>query len=137
MIAIAFGLEAVNIYTLEKWEDTLEIFQGTFALTIVVIGVPATIYAAITHFRMRKNAPDQIELIEAGFVQSMFNNIAVRSFSFIFVLSLFLLEAGSAIIPDQPMEFYFNVLISATTLFFSLSFWYEMLKSDADEMDGE
>jgi hypothetical protein len=135
MVSLAYAGEAVNIYTSDRWENVMEYFQGFFAITILLIGIPATIYNVILELRKRKKTKGQMTINEAGFVQSIYNTTAVRAFSFVFILLLFVEQMGPRILPDQPMEFFFDAVIALTLMFFSIAFWVEMSKAGSDEAD--
>ncbi len=135
MVSIAYAGEAINIYTDDRWESVFEVFQGFFAITILVIGIPATIYNVILELRKRKQNPRPTSLIEAGFMQTQYNTSAVRTFSFVLILLLAVEQLGPRILPDMPAKFWFEVVISATLMFFSISFWVDMVKSGADDAD--
>lgn len=135
MVSISYGGEAINIYTEDRWEYIFEFFQTFFAIAILVVGIPATIYNAYLELRKRKQNPRPTSLIEAGFMQTMYNTSAVRSFSFVFILLLAVEQLGPRILPDMPAKFWLEVVISATLMFFSISFWVDMLKSGAEDGD--
>jgi hypothetical protein len=135
MVSIAYAGEAINIYTDDRWESVFEIFQGFFAITILVIGIPATIYNAILEIKKRRQTPRPTSVIEAGFVQTQYNTSAVRTFSFVFILLLIVEQMGPRILPDMPAKFWLEVIISATLMFFSISFWMDMVKSGVDDED--
>jgi len=50
MVSISYAGEAINIYTDDRWEYIFKFFQTFFAIAIIVIGIPATIYNYITPF---------------------------------------------------------------------------------------
>lgn len=129
MVSISYAGEAINIYTDDRWEGMFEIFQGFFAVTIMLVGIPATIYNAILEIRRRRQNPRPTTLIDAGFVQTQYNTSAVRTFSFVFILLLFVEQFGSRILPEMPSKFFLEAVISATLMFFSISFWTDMVKS--------
>jgi hypothetical protein len=135
MISIAYAGEAINIYTDDRWESVFEIFQRFFAITILVVGIPATIYNAFLEIRKRRQTPRPTSVIEAGFMQTQYNTSAVRSFSFVFIFLLAAEQLGPRILPDMPAKFWLEVVISATLMFFSISFWFDMFNSDTDEAD--
>jgi len=135
MVSIAYAGEAINIYTEDRWESVLEIFQAFFAITIIVIGIPATIYNAILEFRKRKQSPRPTSLIEAGFMQTQFNTSAVRTFSFMLILLLIVEQLGPRLLPDMSAKFWLEVVISASMMFFSISFWLDMVKSNSNDDD--
>lgn len=135
MVSIAYAGEAINIYTEDRWEYIFEFFQTIFAITILVVGIPATIYNAYLELRKRKQNPRPASLIEAGFMQTMYNTSAVRSFSFVFILLLAVEQMGPRILPDMPPKFWLEFIISAALMFFSISFWWDMVKSGADDAD--
>ncbi len=135
MVSIAYAGEAINIYTDDRWESVFEVFQSFFAVTILVVGIPATIYNAYLEIRKRKQNPRPPSLIEAGFMQTQYNTSAVRSFSFVFILLLFVEQMGPRLLPEMPTKFWLEVVISATLMFFSMSFWMDMLKSASDDAD--
>ncbi|MCK4862184.1 MAG: hypothetical protein KAS85_09765 [Rhodobacteraceae bacterium] len=135
MVSIAYAGEAINIYTDDRWESVFEIFQSFFAITILVIGIPATIYNAYLELQKRKQNPRPTSLMEAGFMQTQYNTSAVRSFSFVFILLLIVEQMGPRLLPEMPTKFWLEVVISATLMFFSISFWVDMLKSNADDAD--
>ncbi|MGE4612613.1 MAG: hypothetical protein AAED33_14700 [Paracoccaceae bacterium] len=135
MISIAYAGEAINIYTDDRWESVFEIFQRFFAITILVAGIPATIYNAFLEIRKRRQTPRPTSVIEAGFMQTQYNTSAVRSFSFVFIFLLAAEQLGPRILPDMPAKFWLEVVISATLMFFSISFWFDMFNSDTDEAD--
>ena len=135
LVSISYAGEVINIYTNDRWESVLEIFQGFFAITILVIGIPATIYNTILELRKRKQTPRQTSLIEAGFVQTQYNTSAVRAFSFVFILLLIAKQIGPRLLPDMPPKFWLEAVISATLMFFSISFWMGMVKSGAEDAD--
>ncbi len=68
-------------------------------------------------------------------MQTQYNTSAVHSFSFVFIFLLAAEQLGPRILPDMPAKFWLEVVISATLRFFSISFWFDMLKSDADDSD--
>lgn len=135
MVSIAYAGEAINIYTEDRWESVLEIFQAFFATTIIVIGIPATIYNAILEFRKRKQNPRPTSLIEAGFMQTQYNTSAVRTFCFMFILLLIVEQLGPRLLPDMSAKFWLEVVISASLMFFSISFWLDMVKSNSNDGD--
>ncbi len=135
MVSIAYAGEAINIYTEDRWESVLEIFQAFFAITIIVIGIPATIYNAILEFRKRKQSPRPTSLIEAGFMQTQYNTSAVRTFSFMFILLLIVEQLGPRLLPDMSAKFWLEVVISASLMFFSISFWLDTVKSNSNDDD--
>lgn len=135
MISIAYAGEAINIYTDDRWESVFEIFQRFFAITILVVGIPATIYNAFLEIRKRRQTPRPTSVIEAEFMQTQYNTSAVRSFSFVFIFLLAAEQLGPRILPDMPAKFWLEVVISATLMFFSISFWFDMFNSDTDEAD--
>lgn len=136
MVSVSYAGEAVNIYTDDRWEAFLELFQTTFAIVILVVGIPATIYNAYLEIRKRRQSPRPTSIIEAGFVQTQYNVTAVRAFSFVFITLLVVEQLGPRLLPDMPPKFFLEVVISATLMFFSLSFWYEMFKSARGESDA-
>lgn len=136
MVSVSYAGEAINIYTDDRWESVFEFFQTFFAITIILVGIPATIYNAFLEIRKRKQNPRPTSVIEAGFVQTQYNTTAVRSFSFVFILLLAVEQFGPRLLPDMSAKFFLEVVISATLMFFSLSFWYDMLKSNASDKDG-
>ncbi len=135
MVSVSYAGEAINIYTDNRWESIFEFFQTFFAITIILVGIPATIYNAVLEIRKRRQNPRPSSVVEAGFVQTQYNTTAVRSFSFVFILLLVVEQMGPRVLPDMPAKFFLEVIISATLMFFSLSFWYDMLKSDGDSDD--
>jgi len=135
MVSISYAGEAINIYTEDRWEYIFEFFQTFFAITILVVGIPATIYNAYLELRKRKQPPRPTSLIEAGFMQTMYNTSAVRSFSFVFILLLIVEQLGPRLLPEMPTKFWLEVVISATLMFFSISFWVDMVKSGAEDDD--
>ncbi len=68
-------------------------------------------------------------------MQTQYNTSAVRSFSFVFILLLIVEQMGPRLLPEMPAKFWLEVVISATLMFFSISFWVDMLKSNADDAD--
>ena len=134
MISVSYAGEAINIYTDNRWESIFEFFQTFFAIAIILVGIPATIYSAVLEIRKRRQN-SKYAGVEAGFVQTQYNTTAVRSFSFVFILLLVVEQLGPRMLPDMPAKFFLEVVISATLMFFSLSFWFDMLKSDADNND--
>lgn len=135
MVSISYAGEAINIYTDDRWESIFEFFQTFFAITIILIGIPATIYNAILEIKKRRQNPRPTSVVEAGFVQTQYNTTAVRSFSFVFILLLAVEQFGPRLLPDMSAKFWLEVIISATLMFFSLSFWFDMLKSNASSED--
>lgn len=135
MVSIAYAGEAINIYTDDRWEYIFEFFQAFFAITILVVGIPATIYNAFLEIRKRRQNPRPTSAVEAGFMQTQYNTSAVRSFSFVFILLLAVEQFGPRISPDMPAEFWIDVVIAATLMFFSISFWTDMLKSNSKDAD--
>ena len=136
MVSVFYAGEAINIYTDDRWESVFELFHAFFAITIILIGIPATIYNAFLEIKKRKQKPRPTSVIEAGFVQTQYNTTAVRSFSFVFILLLAVEQFGPRLLPDMSAKFFIEVVISATLMFFSLSFWYDMLKSNSSNDDG-
>ena len=135
MVSISYAGEAINIYTDDRWESIFEFFQTFFAITIIMVGIPATIYNAILEIKKRRQNPRPTSVVEAGFVQTQYNTTAVRSFSFVFILLLATEQFGPQLLPDMSAKFWLEVVISATLMFFSLSFWFDMLKSNASSDD--
>jgi len=135
MVSVSYAGEAINIYTDDRWEYIFEFFQTFFAITILVVGIPATIYNAVLEIRKRRQNPQQTRLIEAGFMQTQYNTSAVRSFSFVFILLLAVEQFGPRLLPEMPTKFWLEVVISATLMFFSISFWVDMLKPGGDVAD--
>lgn len=136
MVSVSYAGEAINIYTDDRWENIFEFFQTFFAITIILVGIPATIYNAYLEIKKRKLNPRATSVIEAGFVQTQYNTTAVRSFSFVFILLLAVEQFGPRLLPDMSAKFFIEVVISATLMFFSLSFWYDMLKPNSSNDDG-
>ena len=135
MVSVAYAGEAINIYTNNRWEAVFEIYQTFFAITILLVGIPATIYNAILETRKRKKSRVAGNPAEPGFVLSQHNTSAVRTFSFVFILLLAVDQFGPRIFPDMPPKFFLQSVISATLMFFSISFWIEMAKSNTDDSD--
>ena len=135
MVSISYAGEAINIYTDDRWESIFEFFQTFFAITIIMVGIPATIYNATLEIKKRTQNPRPTSVVEAGFVQTQYNTTAVRSFSFVFILLLAVEQFGPRLLPDMSAKFWLEVVISATLMFFSLSFWFDMLKSNASSDD--
>lgn len=126
MVSIAYAGEAINLYTNDRWESIFEIFQGFFAITIIAVGIPATIYNIFHELKKKKNrnfAP------ETGFVQTIYNTTAVRGFSFVFIALLIMEQFGPIFLPDLPAAFFMQALVSVTLMFFAIAFWIEMFKS--------
>lgn len=136
MLSIAYACEFFNIYTNDRREYLLEYIQGFSVAAILLVGAPATMYNGILEHRKIKKNPNQISLTEAGFVQTRYNTVAVHSFSFVFIELLFVGQLGPRILPDQPMKFFFDAVISATLQFFSITYWVEVIKSNVDDKDG-
>ncbi len=135
MVSLAYGGEAINIYTDNRWEAVFELYQTFFAIVIILVGIPATIHNAILETKKRRQRPRPTSVVEAGFVQTQYNTTAVRSFSFVFILLLAVEQFGPRLLPDMPAEFWIDVVIFATLMFFSLSFWFDMVKSGMEEED--
>lgn len=135
MVSVSYAGEAIDIYTDDRWESIFEFFQTFFAITIILVGIPATIYNAILEIKKRRQNPRPTSVIEAGFVQTQYNTTAVRSFSFVFILLLAVEQFGPRLLPDMSAKFWMEVVISATLMFFSLSFWFDILKSNASSDD--
>ena len=135
MVSLAYAGEAINIYTDNRWEAVFEIYQTFFAIVIMLVGIPATIYNVILELKKRKQRPRPSSVVEAGFVQTQYNTSAVRAFSFVFILLLAVEQFGPRLLPEMPAEFWIDVVISATLMFFSISFWVDMVKSGADDAD--
>lgn len=135
MVSVSYAGEAINIYTDDRWEAIFELFQTFFAITILVVGIPATIYNAVLEIRKRRQKPRPTSTIEAGFMQTIFNTTAVRAFSFVFITLLVVEQMGPRLLPEMPAKFWLEVVISLTLMFFSLSFWFDMLKSESGDAD--
>ncbi len=130
MVSIAYAGESINTYTNDRWENLFEIFQIFFAVTIILVGIPASIYNVILEIRKKKAG---VQSGETGFVQSIYNATAARSFSFVFILLLITEQLGPRIFPAQQAAFFLEAVISASLMFFAVAFWVEMAKSgDAD-----
>jgi len=69
-------------------------------------------------------------------MQTQFNTSAVRAFSFVFIFLLIVEQMGSRLLPVMPAKFWLEVVISATLMFFSISFWTDMLKSGSEDSDA-
>ncbi|MBL4872372.1 MAG: hypothetical protein JKY41_02990 [Rhodobacteraceae bacterium] len=133
MISISYAGEAINIYTDNRWEAIFEFFQTFFAITVIVIGIPATIYNAILEIRRRRQNPRPTSAIEAGFMQTQYNTSAVRTFSFVFIALLVVDQFGPRLFPGMPPKFFLEAVISATLMFFSVSFWTDMIISNSED----
>jgi len=135
MISVAYAGEAINIYTQDRWENIFEIYQSIFAITIILVGIPATIYNTIFEIRKLRQNPRPTSVREAGFTQTQYNTSAVRAFSFVFILLLIVEQMGPRLLPEMSAKFWLEVVISATLMFFSISFWIDMYKSGGDDAD--
>lgn len=132
MVSIAYAGEAINIYTDDRWESIFEIFQGFFAITIIGVGIPATVYNIFHELKKKKN---RSFAAETGFVQTIYNTTAVRGFSFVFIALLITEQFGPILFPDLPAAFFMQAVVSATLMFFSIAFWVEMSKSGGGQSD--
>lgn len=135
MISISYAGAAINIYTDNRWEAIFEFFQTFFAITVIVVGIPATIYSAFLEIRKRRKNPRPTSAVEASFMQTQYNTSAVRTFSFVFIALLVVDQFGPRIFPDMPAKFFLEAVISATLMFFSISFWADMLISSLEDTD--
>ncbi len=136
MLSIAYAMETVNIYNDERWDSVFSKIQTGFAVTIMLAGIPLLLVSVLRAIRARRAGQDSGGG-EAGYVQSMFNTVATRAFSFTFILLLFTESIGTRLAPEQSADFFLNALIAVILTFFSLSFWFEILNSSIQERRDE